>query len=310
MPLISVILPTFNRAHSLPGAMGSVLTQSFQDLELIVVDDASTQDISALVQQIDDPRVRLVRRPVNGGAAAARNSGIDEARGAFIAFQDSDDLWLPGKLEAQLVLLAGLGGEFGAVTGPKIYYGRDDRLRYGPGHVSVTPSPKGRLPAVGDQVGRLLDENRLSVQCALFRADCMPPGPWFDERARANEDWEFAVRLAQHTKIFEHTDAAVLGFVSGDSISMNSRRQMLGELLIAKNNKQLLQRYPRQKAAIMRNAARVLLKTGKPRMARRLLLASIAHYPPSTMTVLESLSRKLRGGVTLAGQRLGLVQSG
>lgn len=308
MPLISVILPTFNRAHSLPGAMGSVLTQSFQDLELIVVDDASTQDIAALVQQIDDPRVRLVRRPVNGGAAAARNSGIDEARGAFIAFQDSDDLWLPGKLAAQLTMLGELGPEIGVVTGPKIYCGRDERTRYGPGRVSVTPAPKGRLPAVGDQVGPLLDENRLSVQCALLRAGCMPPGPWFDERARANEDWEFAVRLAQRTRIFEHTDPVVLGFVSGDSISMNPRRQMLGELLIAKNNKQLLRRYRRQRAAIMRNAARVLLKTGKPRMARRLLLGSIAHYPPSMLIVLESMSRKLRNGITLAGQRLRLVQ--
>ncbi|MDF2798198.1 MAG: putative N-acetylgalactosaminyl-diphosphoundecaprenol glucuronosyltransferase [Devosia sp.] len=308
MPLVSVILPTFNRAHSLPTAMGSVLTQSCRDLELIVVDDASSQDIAAVVREVNDPRVRLVRRPVNGGAGAARNSGIATAQGRFIAFHDSDDLWLPGKLAAQLALLGELGAEFGAVTGPKIYYGRDQRLRYGAGRVSVTPSPEGRLPAKGDQVGRLLDENRLSVQCALFRGDCMPPGPWFDERARANEDWEFAVRLAQRTRIFEHTDPVVLGFVSGDSISMNSRRQMLGELLIAKNNKQLLRRYRRQKAAIMRDTARVLLRTGKPRMARQWLLGSIAHYPPSMLTVAQSLSRKLGGGVTLVGRRLRLVQ--
>ena len=66
------------------------------DLELIVVDDASNEDIEGLVAGIGDGRVRYIRRPVNGGAGAARNTGIAAARGKFIAFQDSDDLWLPG----------------------------------------------------------------------------------------------------------------------------------------------------------------------------------------------------------------------
>jgi len=101
---VSVILPSFNRSNVLAGAIGSVLTQSFRDLELIVVDDGSTENLKAVVETINDPRLSYVRRAMNGGAAAARNTGLLEARGEFIAFQDSDDIWLPGKLQRQLDL--------------------------------------------------------------------------------------------------------------------------------------------------------------------------------------------------------------
>src|SRR5437870_5691947 len=98
---VSVILPTFNRSGSLPAAISSVLNQSITNLELIVVDDASTEDIEGLVSDIRDDRLKYIRRAVNGGAAAARNTGLAAATGDYIAFQDSDDLWLPGKLETQ-----------------------------------------------------------------------------------------------------------------------------------------------------------------------------------------------------------------
>src|SRR5262245_44206142 len=123
-PRVSVILPTYNRSHSLPAAIASVLMQSHTDLEVIVVDDASTEDIEALVRSIGDDRVRYVRRNSNGGAAAARNTGLAEARGSYIGFQDSDDLWLPDKLSRQLSAFETLPNEIGVVTGGKIVYGR------------------------------------------------------------------------------------------------------------------------------------------------------------------------------------------
>ena len=100
---VSIILPAYNRANHLPDAINSILMQSFRDFELIIVDDASTQDIESIVRSIGDPRIRYIRRAVNGGASAARNTGLAEARGEFIAFHDSDDLWLPGKFERQLL---------------------------------------------------------------------------------------------------------------------------------------------------------------------------------------------------------------
>ena len=99
---VSVVIPVYNRTVELRRAVRSVLAQTYADLELLVVDDCSTEDIAGALDGIDDPRLRLIRKPVNEGAAAARNTGILAASGRWIAFLDSDDEWLPRKLELQL----------------------------------------------------------------------------------------------------------------------------------------------------------------------------------------------------------------
>ena len=99
--MVSVIIPAYNRAHTLRRSVESVLAQTYDDLEVIVVDDGSTDSTEAVVRAIPDARVRYVRQ-INQGACAARNHGVELARGEYIAFQDSDDLWYPDKLEKQL----------------------------------------------------------------------------------------------------------------------------------------------------------------------------------------------------------------
>lgn len=100
-PRFSVIIPTHNRSRLLAEAVESVLSQTVGDLECIVVDDASP----SAPELPPDPRVRLVRRPVNGGPAATRNNGLDVANGMFIAFLDDDDVWIPERLEVVTDLL-------------------------------------------------------------------------------------------------------------------------------------------------------------------------------------------------------------
>ena len=101
--LVSVLIPTFNRAYILGKTIESVLAQTYQSLEIIVVDDGSTDDTRTLVATFDS-RVRYIYQE-NAGLAAARNAGLAAAQGEFIAFQDSDDLWLPWKLQAQVALM-------------------------------------------------------------------------------------------------------------------------------------------------------------------------------------------------------------
>lgn len=105
-PLISVILPSFNRGSVLPRAIESVLAQTESNLELIVVDDGSCDDTQALIAGIEDPRIRSVRGDRNRGANWARNRGIERARASLVSFLDSDDVYLPNKVEAVLALLA------------------------------------------------------------------------------------------------------------------------------------------------------------------------------------------------------------
>ena len=292
-PQVSVILPTYNRTRTLGDAMASVLGQSFADLELIVVDDGSTEDVEAIVLRLDDGRVRYIRKEFNEGAAAARNTGIALARGALIAFQDSDDLWLPGKLAQQVERLGGLPAEVGAITGPKILVGRNEHFVYGQGLVCIAPAGGAPLRLDEDQLGHLLRENRISFQCSLFRREVLGAGPCFDRRARANEDWEFAIRLAQRTKIVEDAKPVVLGFMSDDSISRSRRRETLGVLQILKANKALLSSYPRQRSALWLAVARQLAESGKPRLANRAIAAAVRADPKVAVGVARAILRRV-----------------
>lgn len=269
---VSVILPTYNRSHSLVAAMNSVLIQSHKDLELIVVDDASTEDIESVVLGVGDTRVKYVRRAQNGGAGAARNTGLAHATGDYIAFQDSDDIWLPNKLERQLQLFVSLPEHVRVVTGAKIVY-------YGPTRIMQAPPPAGPLRIGENQLVQLLMENRVSVQNALFQKGCYPGTDWFDECASANEDWEFAVRLARHTTIYEDLEPVVLGFISADSISMNPRRELIGYLRVLRNNRDILQNLKVERSLLMLEASRYFLKLGKTATARKFIFASFLDNP-------------------------------
>src|SRR5262249_8613942 len=104
MPGVSVIVPTYNRAHTLGASLASLFEQADADAQIIGADDGSTDGTSALLGGLRDPRLRVLREP-HRGIAGARNAGLSAARGAFIAFHDSDDLALPGRLARALEVL-------------------------------------------------------------------------------------------------------------------------------------------------------------------------------------------------------------
>lgn len=106
-PVVSIITPVFNGAGVIWQAIESVQSQTFKDWEMIIVDDCSTDDTSAVVKQyaVSDSRIHLFSQVENGGPARARNSALRAATGRYIAFLDSDDLWLPRKLELQLAFM-------------------------------------------------------------------------------------------------------------------------------------------------------------------------------------------------------------
>src|SRR5437016_5735478 len=104
-PSVSVVLPTRDRLDLLPRALASVLDQSVVDLECIVVDDGSSDGTAAWLADHADTRLHVLHTAGGRGPAGARNDGISVARGRYVAFQDSDDEWLPGKLKKQLAAL-------------------------------------------------------------------------------------------------------------------------------------------------------------------------------------------------------------
>ena len=294
---VSVILPTYNRTGSLTRSCESVLSQSFRDLELLVVDDASTEDVEGVVRRLGDDRVRYIRREKNGGAAAARNSGLAAATGELIAFQDSDDVWLPGKLAAQVARLEALPPEVGAVTGAKVLYGADHLTHTaGPGKITYAPPAGGWLKLDEDQVRRSLVENRISLQNALFRRDCYPAAVWFDPRAKANADWEFTVRLVQHTKVCEDPEPVVFAYVSDDSISSSGRKKLTGLLAVLNKNREVFSRYRPEFALNIMRLGKMLFRIGKRRAGLRYVLMSIRMDPTNLRYLMPGRLRRLIPG--------------
>ncbi len=112
MELVSIIMPTYNCGRFIDESIRSVLAQTYKDWELIIVDDCSTDNTAEIVGQYTDPRIRYMRNERNMGAALTRNRALREAKGRYIAFLDSDDLWLPEKLEKQIAFMEQNGYAF------------------------------------------------------------------------------------------------------------------------------------------------------------------------------------------------------
>ncbi len=211
-PTVSVIIPTYNRAAALQGAIQSVLNQTFEDFELIVVDDASTDNTHEVVKQIEDSRIRYICRDTNRGEAAARNTGIIQARGAFIAHHDSDDTWLPEKLEKQLERFKGQGDDVGAV------YCRFEK---------VTPEEKSLFPGdwpgqkEGHLFAQLLESNFIGTPTVMTRFACVETVGMFNESLRNVVDWEMWIRLAKRYRILFLDETLVQCDYTGENVSSN-----------------------------------------------------------------------------------------
>lgn len=185
--MISVILPVRNGARTIGEAMTSVLAQTWRDLELIVVDDASTDGTAAMVAAAGDRRVRLVRRARSGGPAAARNDGIDAARGSLLAFIDADDVWLPAKLAMQEQALR-------RSSGAGLAYCWTDYVD-SEGH-PLFPDERPRIE--GDALAALLESNFIVCgSSVLVLADAARAVGGFDSTLACAEDYDFHLRVAE-----------------------------------------------------------------------------------------------------------------
>lgn len=183
-PHFSVIIPVYNRANVLPAAIGSVLSQTCQDFEIVVVDDGSNDDPETALKQFHDPRIRFIRQD-NRGGGAARNTGIDAARGSFIAPLDSDDIFLPCHLERMKKLLDGTRNTAGYARmlvdrGRGRFFAKPPRaIREGEPMGEYLLCARGFVPTI-----TLVVERPLAQQVR------------YHEKLRAAEDTDFAIRLA------------------------------------------------------------------------------------------------------------------
>ena len=189
-PPVSVILPTHNRAKLLERSVKSVLEQSYPELELIVVDDASKDETEQVVRSLDDNRVRYLQNEKNLGTSASKNRGIREARFDYIAFHDDDDLWRPEKLEKQMRLLANAGEEAGFCYCEMVYHRLDGTEQLCPLRELSMVRKSGYI------YPELLRRNFVGGPTLLIRKECLDRVGGFREDMIVFEDWDLALRLS------------------------------------------------------------------------------------------------------------------
>jgi len=220
--LVSVIIPTYNRADLIGRAIASVIAQTYQNLEIIVVDDASTEDIPQAIAHIDDSRLQCIRHPTNLGGSAARNTGIKAAQGEFVAFLDSDDTWLPHKLQCQLAEISKVN-----ISDNLVCYGQfqsSPKVFYAP---SVFPT-RGKQPqeTVADYLwasqGEMLTSSLL-MHRSLAQRTLFQPG------LIKHQDLDFVIRLEHQGAVFVFVPQVLTIWhneVRGDRISRNRDYQL------------------------------------------------------------------------------------
>lgn len=186
-PLVSVVIPAYNAARTLTATVESALAQTVQDFEIVIVDDGSRDATLEVARSIADPRVRVLSQ-ANGGAAAARNTGVRAATGEYVALLDADDLWLPHKLERQLTVLESAPGVDAVQCGALFV---NDELEL----IDIRPcTDTGR-----SFVETLLFENLPAFLSALVvRRDRLIEVGMFDAGLEILEEWDMALKMARY----------------------------------------------------------------------------------------------------------------
>lgn len=185
-PLVSVVIATYNAGPYLQEAIDSVLCQTVSDLELLVIDDGSTDGTRALVEAISDRRLSYVWQ-ANAGQTSAKNHGIRLARGTFIAFCDGDDFWYPNKLELQLPL-------FAASPAVGVVYSAVEQIDEHGRALDHSASPLHR----GNVTEQLFMSNFVPFGTSVVRRECIERVGAFDEALRMGIDWDLWLRISAH----------------------------------------------------------------------------------------------------------------
>lgn len=210
MDKVSVIIPTYNRASKLMDAIKSVLNQTYFNIEVLVVDDGSTDNTKDMVESIEDKRIRYIKLPENMGASAARNAGAQYAESEIIAFEDSDDLWKVDKLEKQMAYWKE-HPEFSMIYCQYTMHMSDATC--------IAPNKEWYGEFEGDIFPWLLLRNTVGTPTMLMYRECFLEVGGFDTTMRSLEDWDFAIRFAEKYMIGYVEEPLVDAFFTEGGIS-------------------------------------------------------------------------------------------
>lgn len=281
-PAVSVVLPTFNRSHLIGNAIKSILDQTYQDFEIIIVDDASTDNTKDVVLSFSDERIRYMRLNTNMGVSAAINKGINSAKGTFIGLIADDDTWTSSKLERQVSTFNKGNPKLGLV-----YCGAIKRDSSG-NIYKIHPIARG------DIYNRLLKRDYTCGSGTwLVRRACFfdERVGLFDESLHAREDYEMAVRISK----YYHVDFVPEGLVSvytgsNERLSDNCKKVVDGDIQVFNKIVRNIEPHKTFKKRMIVSyhyyyIALHLLLASKTKVGRDYLLKSLYAWPFNLRTI-------------------------
>jgi len=270
-PLISIITPVYNRPELLRKAISSVLAQTHRNFEYIVVDDASTEDVKSIVLSFKDSRIKYLRNPINKMMAATYNVGIGKAKGEYIAFLESDDEWLPTKLEKQLKLFEA-NKEVGVV-----YCGRYLVDEKGEVLSEDWPKHKGNISKI------CLGQPLLAPTVLMIKKEIGDKVNWFDSNLPGWNDWDLLIRLSKITK-FDFVNELLVkyrihsGQLTGKILEGLPKKIKFYNLIY---NKHMVEynSHPKINSNILRTIGTLCCRIGQSKQGREFFRKAIKLYP-------------------------------
>lgn len=214
VPKVSIVLPTYNREDTLGVSVSSLLNQSYDDFEIIISDDGSTDGTESLIHNFNDSRIRYIKSERRKGANHARNMGIKESLGEYIAFQDSDDSWHSDKLQKQMEALQ-KGGEGGNICFCGMIRNINNKAVY-------IPKKKKRIEAgLVNLHSELLKGNFIGTPTLVAKKNILYDIGLFDEALSKLQDWDLVLRLSKSNGIIYVNEPLLRADVNDSSITTN-----------------------------------------------------------------------------------------
>jgi glycosyltransferase involved in cell wall biosynthesis len=270
MPRVSVIIPFHNRVRWLVEAVNSVLDQTYQDFEIILVDDGSTEDASCVFNL--DSRIKHLRQD-NKGPASARNRAIDSALGDYVAFLDSDDLLLPTKLEKQIALME---------SRPQVLFSHTSYQRVGEQGKEIEVVNSGTF---GGRLGpEMLRDCPVATSTVVIRRDALDPGLRFEESIRVGEDTILWLRLAARSELVGLDQTLTKVRMHGRNAALDPQQHLVGMIdiltYIVQKDKMITSKLSREEAStIYLDIADLYLRQRKRSKFLRSLILATSKYP-------------------------------
>lgn len=208
--MVSVIMPTFNREKTIIRAINSIFRQTYKQIELIIVDDCSTDNTENVIKSLNNSKIIYIKHSENQGACAARNKGIKSASGEYIAFLDSDDEWLPTKIERQIDFIQSNNCDIVFCS----------HISYYDNEKEIIPNKKIHTNTFYKQ---LLYKNFITTGSILGKSECFK-NINFDTNLPRLQDWDLMINMSQKFSIQHLHEVLTINYVQKDSITKDDKK--------------------------------------------------------------------------------------